>query len=62
MPNFRDTREILYLSHFDNNIEDEEFMILLELVKSKNRDLPYSTYPFKRWLPGGISFDEKRHV
>ena len=48
MPNFRDTREILYLSHFDNNIEDEEFMILLELVKSENRDLPYSTYPFKR--------------
>ena len=48
MPNFRDTREILYLSHFDNNIEDEEFMILLELVKSKNRDLPYSTYTFKR--------------
>ena len=45
MLNFRDIRDLLYLSHFDNNIEDEEFMILLELVKSKNRDLPYWTYP-----------------
>ena len=35
MPNFRDIRDLLYLSRFDDNIEDEEFMILLELVKSK---------------------------
>ena len=33
MLNFRDTRDFLYLSHFDNNIEDEEFMILLEVEK-----------------------------
>ena len=45
MPNFRDIRDLLYLSRFDDNIEDEEFMILLELVKSKNYDLPYWTYP-----------------
>ena len=45
MPNFRDIRDLSYLSHFDDNIEDEKFMILLELVKSKNRDLPYWTYP-----------------
>ena len=45
MTNFRDIRDLLYLSRFDDNIEDEEFMILLELVKSKNRDLPYWTYP-----------------
>ena len=45
MPNFRDMRYLLYLSHFDDNIGDEEFMILLEPVKSKNRDLPYWTYP-----------------
>ena len=44
MLNFRDIRDLLYLSHFDDNI-DEEFMILLELVKSKSRDLPYWTYP-----------------
>ena len=40
MPNFRDIHDLLYLSHFDDNIEDEVFMIVLELVKSKNRDLP----------------------
>ena len=28
-----DIRDLLYISHFDVNIEDEEFMILLELVK-----------------------------
>ena len=28
-----DIRDLLYISHFDGNIEDEEFMILLELVK-----------------------------
>ena len=33
-------RVVLYLSHFDDNIEDEVFMIVLELVKSKNHDLP----------------------
>ena len=38
-------RDLLYLSHFDGNIKDEEFMILLELIKQKNRDLPYWTYP-----------------
>ena len=45
MTNFRDICDLLYLSRFDDNIEDEAFMILLELVKSKNRDLPYWTYP-----------------
>ena len=45
MQNFWDIRDLLYLSYFDDNIEDEEFMILLGLVKSKNRDLPYWTYP-----------------
>ena len=32
IPNFRDIRDLLYLSHSDGNIEDEEFMIFLELV------------------------------
>ena len=40
MPNFQDIHDLLYLSHFDDNIEDEVFMIVLELVKSKKRDLP----------------------
>ena len=38
-------RDLLNLFHFDDNIEDQEFIILLELVKSKKRDLPYWTYP-----------------
>ena len=45
IPNFRDIRDLLYLSHSDGNIEDEEFMIFLELVQSKNHDLPYWTSP-----------------
>ena len=45
IPNFRDICDLLYISHFDGNIEDKEFMIFLELVKSKNHDLPYWTYP-----------------
>ena len=40
MPKFPDKQDLLYLSHFDDNIEDEVFMIVLELVKSKNHDLP----------------------
>ena len=44
MPNFRELRD-LHLSQFDGNIEVEKFLILLELVKSKNCDLPHWTYP-----------------
>ena len=33
MLNFWDIRDLLYISHFDGNVEDEEFMILLDLVK-----------------------------
>ena len=44
MPNFRDIPDLLLsFSRFDDNIEDEKFMILLEQVKLKNRDLPYWT-------------------
>ena len=45
MPSFRDIHDLLNLSYSDGNIEDKEFMILLELTKSKNLDLPYLTYP-----------------
>ena len=33
MLNFWEIYDLLYLSHFHGNIQDEEFMILLELLK-----------------------------
>ena len=35
MPKFRDKQDLLYLSHFDDNIEDEEFMRTGEIKKTK---------------------------
>ena len=35
MPKFRDKQDLLYLSHFDDNIEDEEFMRTGEIKKNK---------------------------
>ena len=47
MPNLRDVRNLLLLSHYEDIIDDDEFMLLYELVKPRNRDLPYWTYaPF----------------
>ena len=42
MPKFRDKQDLLYLSHFDDNIEDEEFMRTGEI--KKNQDLLYWIY------------------
>ena len=36
MPKFRDKQDSLYLSHFDDNIEDEEFMRTGEIKKPRS--------------------------
>ena len=47
MPTLRDVRNLLFFSHYEEIIEDNEFLMLYELVKPQNRDLPYWTYaPF----------------
>lgn len=37
MPNLQDMRDILYLSRFDGNIEDEEIIILLGRINNSSR-------------------------
>ena len=44
MPNFRDIRNLLFFAHYEDIIEDDEFVILDELVKPRNRDLLYWAY------------------
>ena len=44
MPKLRVVREHLLLAHADNLIDDEDFVLLYDLNKSKNRDFPYWSY------------------
>ena len=44
MPKLKDIRNLLLLSHGDNLIDDEEFLMLYDINKSKNLDLPYQNY------------------
>ena len=44
MPKLRDVRNQLLLAHFDNLIDDEELLMLYDINKSNNLDLPYQNY------------------
>ena len=47
MPKFRDIRQAVLLAHTQELIGVEEFVLLYDTVKSRNRDLPYWNYePF----------------
>ena len=43
--NFRETRELLTISHAFGDIDDEEFIAKYEAYSSKNLDFTYKTYP-----------------
>ena len=44
MPGLREAREALLMAHFGNFINDEEFLLLYDINKSKNSDFPYWNY------------------
>ena len=44
MVNLREIREALLLGHRNNIINDEEFVLLYNINKSKNPDFPYWRY------------------
>ena len=44
MPSLREVRDILLFAHSDKLINDEEFLLLYDLNKSNNLDLPYWSY------------------
>ena len=44
MASLQETREALLLAHEQGIIDDEEFVLLLDLNKSKNPDYPYWKY------------------
>ena len=44
MPGLREEREALLMAHFENAIDDEEFLLLYDINKSKNPDFPYWNY------------------
>ena len=44
MAGLRQVRNALLISHSQNLINDEEFMLLYNINKSKNPDLPYWKY------------------
>lgn len=41
----KEVRNQLLISHDGGVINDEEFLLLYDLDKSNNRDLPYDRYP-----------------
>ena len=46
MPGLRDVQNCLLLSHALNVIDDEELLLLYDLNRSKNPDIPYWNYNF----------------
>lgn len=44
MTSFKDMRELLFLSHGLNFIDNEEFVVLFDLFESNNPDFPYGKY------------------
>ena len=44
MPYLREVREALFLAHLNNIIDDDEFVCLYDLNRSKNLDYPYWNY------------------
>ena len=43
--NYRETRELLTISHAFGDIDDDEFITLYEAYSSKNLDFLYKSYP-----------------
>ena len=41
MAGLRETREMLLLAHADGLVDDEEFILLFDINKSRNPDFPY---------------------
>ena len=46
MPKLNELRNQLLISHFQGVINDEEFLLLSHINKSKNLDLPYESYDY----------------
>jgi len=44
MPSLKDVLDMLLLSHYEVIIDDKEFLLLYDLNKSNNLDLPYDSY------------------
>ena len=44
MPSLREIRDISLFAHSDDLINDEEFLLLYDLNKSSNVELPYWSY------------------
>ena len=44
MPSLREIRDMLLFAHNDNLINEEEFLLLYDLNKSSNLELPYWSY------------------
>ena len=45
MSSFREARDIIFLSYDQGFVSDEEFLLLYDLYKPQNLDLPYDLYP-----------------
>ena len=44
MPSFREIREALLFGYYDNILNDQEFLLLYDLHRSRNPDFPYWRY------------------
>ena len=51
MMSLKEVRNQLLISHDDGVINDEEHLLLYDLSRSDNLDLPYNSYP-------GVDFDD----
>ena len=44
MPNLKTVEDMILLAHADHLIDDDECLLLYDLNRSKNLDLPYHSY------------------
>ena len=44
LPNLKTLQDVILLAHADHLIDDDEFLLLYDLNRSKNLDLPHHSY------------------
>ena len=60
MPNLKTVQDMILLAHADHLIDDDECLLLYDLNRSKNLDLPYHSY--EKFDLDSLSEDECKRV
>lgn len=58
MTSLKEVRNQLLISHEEGVLNDEEFLLLYDLNRSNNLDLPYDSYPDRQFTFDDLENDE----